>query len=123
MKKIKPDGRVAFHGELAVRAISSLPEGVVPTTEMQRPDNSQVVGHSESGHNHVATSGTYYRHPSNPLMAYLVVNEPVKLEHEKEGPTRHETHKLLKDDRPEIVWEIVAGREHVAGKGWQRSID
>lgn len=122
MKKIKANGIPAFHGELSVRAISALPETAEASDAVLRPDGAQVIGHSETGHHHVASAGKYYRDTENPLLAYLVTNGPVTIEHEKASHDKHDTFELLGGSGPEVVWEIGNAREW-SPKGWQRAID
>jgi hypothetical protein len=125
--EIKPNGIPAFHGELSLRAVDSLPSTAVAVSkhdsDVYSPAGPDVIiGHSESGHHHVATSGTLYRDNNNPLITYLVTKGPVDVVHQKEGADRHADFELLGNGSGEVIWEIGNAREW-SPAGWQKAID
>jgi hypothetical protein len=103
----------AFQGDIMIRRVEKLPEGVTKQKDL-------VVTHSETGHNHVAV-GKAERWQKDGMLSYLVAKGPVKIEHHRPWDT-HETLELLYDGGPEVVWEIRRQREH-APEGWRRVED
>lgn len=71
---------VAAQGDIYIRQIDNLPEGVVAVAAEQ---GKHVVAHSETGHNHVmeADRVTMYRLPDSIMDCFLVVDKPAVLEH------------------------------------------
>lgn len=111
---IIPNGAPAFQGDLMVRTVSRLPDGLT-----ERPGGEHIVAHSETGHHHVALGGRYYTGP-DPLVAYLVTAGPTVIEHRRSTNT-HQAFELLADG-PEVVWEIRRQREYTP-EGWRRVED
>jgi len=113
-RTVKPDNRPAFQGDIMIRRVDELPDGLKKSAGTEH-----VVAHSETGHHHVALGGTYYT-SGDPFVAYLVTTEPTRVEHRRSTDT-HETLELLVDG-PEVVWEIRRQREHTP-EGWRRVED
>ena len=70
----------AAQGDVYFRRVETLPDGVVEVS----PENGRhIVSHSESGHCHVldATKAKMYSLPDSIMDCFLVVNDPVALEH------------------------------------------
>ena len=103
---------IGAQGDVVFRRVDKLPEGCTKQKD-------RIVAHSETGHNHVASTGDYY--VKNGMLSYLVVNGPVQIDHHRDWDT-HETVQLYADDKPEIVWEIRRQREHTP-EGWRRVED
>ena len=77
-------------GELLIRKIDKMPEGVKP---METENGRFIIGHSESGHHHVvhAKPGIEcFANDNDPMSLYLVVNNPKEecfLDHERDFDT------------------------------------
>jgi len=110
----------AAQGDLYIRRIEKLPEGV---KRIDAEKGKYVVAHSETGHNHVIAERpnvTLYS-SSDPLVSYLQVIEATDeaetlLEHLRSFDT-HETIKL-----PVGTFEIRRQREYTP-EGWRRVED
>jgi hypothetical protein len=106
-------------GDLYFLKVACLPSGV--TADAPR-DGTLIVGHSETGHHHVAVLDRQ-RKPScqlysgdNPLIAWLEVNRPTALEHRRS----FDTHKTI--TIPPGIYEIRRQREYVP-EGFRRVQD
>lgn len=90
MKKIFIENEVVAQGELLIRRVDALPNGL---KEMELENGRYIVGHSETGHHHVIRKQegvTVYANDNDPFSLYLVVNNPAKeveLEHERSTDT------------------------------------
>ena len=111
---MKQVSKCAFQGDIMIRRVEKLPEGVTKQKDL-------IVAHSETGHHHVAAGGEVERYQLDGMLSYLVAKGPVKIEHKRPWDT-HETLELLYDGGPEIVWEIRRQREHTP-EGWRRVED
>lgn len=106
---------LAFQGDIMIRKVEKLPEGVE-----KAKDN--IVAHSETGHHHVAVGGNVAKFASDdPMVSFLVADGNVELQHLRSFDT-HETLNLLNDGDGEVVWEIRRQREHTPD-GWRRVED
>ena len=114
-REVKEVKAVAAQGDVLVNRVDKIPEGFVAVSD-------NVVGHSETGHHHVAMGGTLYRNPSEPFLAYLALKEPVDIVHQRSFDT-HTALRLLKDDSVgETIFEIHNQVEYTP-EGWRRAQD
>ena len=115
MKKIK---NAAAQGDVFFIRRESLPDGATKSKTVV----DRVVAHSETGHHHVALGAAdYYKKPGDDMLAWLVTNQPVVVEHRRSFDT-HEALELLADGGGEVIWEIRRQREHTP-KGWRQVVD
>jgi len=117
MIKIKNDGTPVFQGDLAIRAVSALPD------QASKSDAQPViVAHSETGHHHVVVGdGVTLWNTDHPLLSFLVVRGEATLEHQRAWDT-HDPIRLDSGDKPEVIYEIRRQREH-SPDGWRRVQD
>jgi hypothetical protein len=94
MKKSEFTEKAIRHGEVMITPIDELPE----SAEQVFSGREYIVGHSESGHHHVAIAEgiTIYK----PIGAdsqelFMKVTAPGRIEHRKAGSDRHEAKTLL----------------------------
>lgn len=75
----KKDGAIVsvMHGENFMRRVGSLPTGVTTKAKMY------IVGHSETGHNHVLTSKADMEILESDGKRYVLINEVADLFHKK----------------------------------------
>jgi hypothetical protein len=105
--QMKTFSKKAAQGEISISKIARLPTGVRAMTA----ENGQfVIGHSESGHNHVLTLGKAKVFestdaPAGMRILYAILEEPNALIHERSFDT-HEPISL-----PAGVYEFRVGRE------------
>lgn len=95
LKNFKDGKRTsAQHGEVFLRPVDSAPENR-PTTKTKE----FIVGHSESGHNHVLESNTEFEVMTGDEKydLYLKLFEPAKLVHKKSFDI-HETQVIVPGD-------------------------
>lgn len=83
--------RAVRHGEIVLKPLDKLPEGL----EVVEEANRVIVGHSESGHHHVAVCDAVSLTLLKPIGAdssdlYLKVSKEARIEHLKTFD-RHET--------------------------------
>lgn len=80
------DGKIVsvMHGENFMRLVDTLPKGVTSKSKLY------IVGHSESGHNHVLQSKTDMKIVESDNKRYILVNEVAELFHQKSFDV-HET--------------------------------
>lgn len=75
----------AAQGDLLISKVDGLPEGLT-----QSPSN--VVAHSETGHNHVVNSlNALFYSSEDPLVSYVVISEDATLDHER----KYDTHESI----------------------------
>lgn len=90
MKAIQVENQPVAQGELLMRKIDALPEGL---SKMKTEGGRFIVGHSETGHHHVIPEQegvVVYANDNDPLSLYLVVDNPknsVQLDHERSFDT------------------------------------
>src|SRR5262249_18635218 len=93
MKKNEFQRRAIRHGEVVLIPVDHLPE-----VEMVQQGQRVIVGHSESGHHHVAVCDTADLKLFRPVGAdspdlYLEITAPSRIEHEK-SVDQHKTQVL-----------------------------
>jgi len=111
---MKTFGKQAAQGDLLVRRIKDIPEGLAP---MVPEGEVYVVGHSETGHHHVLPRKDVHCFQSNdPLVSYVVVEGNVELRHLR----AFDTHEALGIGPGN--YEIRRQREHTP-EGWRRVQD
>jgi len=110
----------AAQGDLLIRRIESLPEGI----ELIKPEKGvHVVAHSETGHNHVieARPNVSLYTTNDPMISYLEVIEATD---EAETVIKHlrsfDTHESIKINPG--IYEIRRQREYTP-EGWRRVED
>lgn len=106
----------AAQGDLYIKRIESLPDGVRPVTPS---DGVYIVAHSETGHHHVVEAeGCEYFESDDPLTAYLRVIDAteVTLKHLRSLDT-HEPITIGPG-----IYRIRRQREHTP-EGWRRVAD
>lgn len=102
-------------GDVYFRRVDAMPAGVVEVA----PENGVlIVTHSETGHNHVmeATKARMYSLPDSIMDCFLVVNDPVALEHLRS----HDTHEPILFDKG--TYHVRRQREYVP-EGFRRVQD
>lgn len=105
----------AAQGDVYFRRVESMPAGVVEVA----PENGVlIVTHSETGHNHVmeATKARMYSLPDSIMDCFLVVNDPVALEHLRS----YDTHEPILFDKG--TYHVRRQREYVP-EGFRRVQD
>jgi hypothetical protein len=76
----------AAQGEISIRRIAALPDDIVEV----KPDNgAYIIGHSETGHNHVMTMerAKVYEAKAPPTgmrILYAILDEPKELVHQRD---------------------------------------
>lgn len=113
MKNVK---NYAAQGDLLIRRIDRLPDGTKGASGKEH-----VIAHSETGHHHVALGGVYHA-TDDPMLAYLVTQGPVVVEHRRSHDTHESLRLLAESEVGETVWEIRRQREYVP-EGWRRVED
>lgn len=110
----------AAQGDLMLRRISALPDGVKLTPSEK---GFYVVAHSETGHNHVIAErpNIKFYTGNDPMVSYLEVIEATdKTEALLEHLRGYDTHKTIVI--PVGVFEVRRQREHTP-EGWRRVED
>lgn len=106
----------AAQGDMLLRRIENLPEGVKP---INAENGNYVLAHSETGHHHVVRADhtvKFYAHANDNLKAYLVVDNTVEAVHMR----RDHTHETIKIDKG--IYEVIRQREYIAD-GFRRAQD
>jgi len=112
MKEIKTQ---AAQGDLLISRIECLPAGL----ESVKPENGAfILAHSETGHNHVVEqqSVSLFRPANDEFTAYMVVEHPTVLRHERS----FDTHAPL--SIPPGTYRINRQREYTP-EGFRRAAD
>jgi hypothetical protein len=111
---------LAAQGDLLIRRIEKLPEGLKP---LAVENGNFIVAHSETGHHHVIAERPSVKVfvTDDPMVSYLEVIEATDatetlLEHLRNFDT-HETLKISAG-----IYELRRQREHTP-EGWQRVQD
>lgn len=113
MKEFK---RLAAQGDVILRKIDKLPDGVV---EMSSRDGEYVVAHSETGHHHVITADKVRAfRPKKPdiYQMFLQIDEPTDLVHERS----FDTHEALRIQPG--TYEVRRQRQYTP-KGFRPVVD
>lgn len=123
----------AAQGDMFIRVIDKLPEGV---TEAKEENGNFVLAHSETGHNHVVKKQegvSFYQSANDDFVAYLVVDtkkvkHPVECKHLRDYDT-HETISFFTGDifskvkdAGKKIFEIRRQREYTP-EGFRRAQD
>ena len=112
---MKTFDKIAAQGDTLFIKIDALPAGV----ETVEPENGKnVVAHSETGHHHVidAATTTLYRLPEEIYEAFLVVEQPADLTHERS----FDTHEPIRFEPG--VYRVRRQREYTP-EGYRRAAD
>lgn len=107
---------MAAQGDMVIRRIKSLPDGVV---KQSAESGAYVLAHSETGHNHVVKESPdveFFQHANDNFKAYLVVNNTAVVEHMRS----FDVHDPISFDAG--VYEIRRQREYTP-EGFRRAID
>jgi len=113
MKTFSKNDKIIFQGDLALIRVDALPD------EDLKVNETGVVAHSETGHNHTLDDtavATLYEVESDPLAAYIKADGPVNLVHHRSFDP-HETINL--DDG---IYKVRRQREHTP-EGLRRVAD
>lgn len=99
---------IGAQGEITIFAVSALPEGLVPFTEIDKAGRA-IISHSESGNHHLldAPGVTVLEKPNAPggmRILYALLDKPVRLF--QDAPDAHGEHML-----PAGVIEFRLARE------------
>lgn len=115
MNKLIVTDRISFQGDLSIRRIDKMPEGLI---EQKAEKGVHVLAHSETGHNHVVKErgARLLIDKTNDFIAYLAVAEETEIEHLRSFDT-HGTLTL-----PPGNYEVRRQREYVP-EGWRRAAD
>ena len=107
--------RPSFQGDLMVRRIDKMPNGLTPRAAA---NGMHIVAHSETGHHHIVKerAAQMFIDETNAFIAYLKVAEPTEIEHLRSFDT-HEPLTLLPG-----IYEVRREREFGL-EGWQRAAD
>lgn len=105
--------KIAAQGEITIRRIGDLPKDrKLPNgfTAMKADGHHFIVGHSETGHHHVidaagATVGVMERPPAGMRVLYMILENPLALEHLR----GHDTHETIINEPG--VYEVRIARE------------
>lgn len=110
----------AAQGDLLIRRIDKLPEGIMP---MVAEHGAFVVAHSETGHHHVIAErpGVTVYGSNDPMVSYLqVIDATEQTEALLEHLRGHDTHETIKITSG--IYELRRQREHTP-EGWRRVAD
>lgn len=111
--------RMAAQGDFLIIRVDEMPHNLIP---LKSTDNTIVVAHSETGHNHVMVADKVdaYRDPTvsdaDLYEMFLLVREPTVIEHQRSFDTHEE---LLV---PEGLYKIRRQREYTP-EGFRRAAD
>jgi len=88
--------RTAAQGEIAIRRIDKLPEGIKP---LAKENGKLIIGHSETGHHHVMVADQCEvfvadKAPEGMRILYAVLESPGELIHER----GHDTHEPIQHE-------------------------
>ncbi len=107
----------AAQGDLLIRRIDKLPEGV---NSIPAENGKHILAHSETGHHHVVLDRPEISHYSfgDLLKSFLVVDgdAPALLEHER----THDTHETIAIHPG--IYELRRQREYIPA-GWRKAQD
>lgn len=115
---------VCAQGDIYITRVKSIPKNVVAVSPV---DNKVIVTHSETGHHHVMVldrdmtkDGTpsieMFQSSDNPLLAWIKVNRPTSLDHNRP----YDTHEPIMFDTG--TYEIRRQREYTLA-GWRQVAD
>lgn len=106
---------ICAQGDVLIRKVDAIP---ATAKRVPAEGGHVIVTHSETGHHHVmeAKKVDMYCDAENPLLAWIKVNRPAKLEHLRP----HDTHEAIRFAPG--VYEVRRQREYVA-EGFRRVAD
>lgn len=111
---------VCAQGDVLIRRVQEIPSSAKPTPAT---DGKVIVTHSETGHHHIMLLDREADMPSvemfegdNPLIAWIKVNRPTALEHQRP----HDTHEAILFEPG--IYEIRRQREYTP-EGFRRVED
>ena len=130
---MKTFNKQAAQGDMLIRAIDKLPEGVKETKD---ENGNFVLAHSETGHNHVVKKQpgvSFFQNDNDPFVAYLVIDPTkvksnVSVKHLRDYHTHEEISFFTGDfikgvkDKAKKVFEIRRQREYTP-EGFRRAQD
>lgn len=107
--------KAAAQGDLYIRRIKALPNGVVVVAPSE---GRHVIGHSETGHHHVMEAATteMYRLPDELYECFVVVKKQTSLDHLRP----FDTHESILHGIG--MYHVRTQREYVPN-GWRKSAD
>ena len=123
----------AAQGDMVIRVIDKLPEGVKP---IDAENGAFILAHSETGHNHVVKQQagvSFYANQNDPFIAYLVIDSAkVKRDCVIEHLRQHDTHETIAlyvgdaegktKDKGKKTFEIRRQREYTL-EGFRKAQD
>lgn len=112
---MKTATQICFQGDVAFVRVEGLPANAKPVTGK----NANVVGHSESGHHHIAVGATVFD-VGDPTVCYLRLEMPTcEIQHLRP----HDTHETIAlGGGVGTVWQGRRQREHTPA-GWRQVAD
>jgi len=118
---MKKFNNVCAQGDVLFRRVEAVPANAKAVTVT---DGKVVVAHSETGHDHVMVldkrkgipAVEMFSDDDNPLVAWLKVNRPTRLEHLRP----HDTHEPIMFGKG--IYEVRRQREY-SPEGWRRVAD
>lgn len=113
MKSVdKNDKRIVFQGDVAIVRVDFIPKDV-------KEQSTNIIGHSETGHHHVAERAKVYDAPDGMTLYMQAIGQSIDIVHKRPYDT-HETLRLL--TKPGDVFKVRRQREHTPG-GWVKVQD
>ena len=118
---MKTFNEVCAQGDVLILRADAIPASAVPVAATS---GCIVVTHSETGHHHVMVldreadvpAVEMFSSSNNPLLAWLKVNRPTALEHQRP----HDTHEPIMFEPG--LYEVRRQREHTP-EGWRQVQD
>jgi hypothetical protein len=114
---MKTFNKIAAQGEIAIRRIDTMPKGVAPMADER---GKCIVGHSETGHNHVMErDGARFFEatdaPAGMRILYAILDKPNVLSHQRD----FDTHEAIAFEPG--MYEFRLGREYDPYAKWSRA--
>jgi hypothetical protein len=109
---VKNEVGIVFQGDLMLVRVAELPEGL-------KSQDTDIIGHSETGHNHLAVGAKVFAMPDGMTLYAQAIGESIDIVHKRSYDT-HEQIKLL--TKPGDVFKVRRQREH-SPSGWVRVED
>ena len=112
---------ICAQGDVLIRKVEAIPADATPVAA---ENGAVIVTHSETGHHHTmlldrkakTPNVEMFQDPKNALLAWIKVNRPTVLEHQRP----FDTHAPIKFGKG--VYEIRRQREYTP-EGWRRVAD
>lgn len=111
---MKTFDKIAAQGEITIRRVGDLPKNralPIGYTAIQPERGHYIIGHSETGHNHVlsavegATIGVWDKPPAGMRILHMILENPMSLDHQRP----HDTHESIALEPG--VYEVRIARE------------